>query len=58
VKRWLSVVLGVGLAAAALHALLARPPGGASRSAHDDIDASSRAQLDQVLRRADAEDRP
>jgi hypothetical protein len=60
-KRWLTVVLGVGLAAAALHALLSPRPGRSVRTARDavraqpDIDDASRARLEQVLRRAGAD---
>ncbi|MEB2343869.1 MAG: hypothetical protein OZ948_03920 [Deltaproteobacteria bacterium] len=62
--RWLTLLAGVGVAAAALHALLSAP--GAPRSpgpvaaraarapAHGEIDEASRARLEQVLREADA----
>lgn len=61
--RWLTVVVGVGIAAAALHALLARPPAPrsapavppvSSRPAADEIGERSRAQLERVLREAEA----
>ncbi len=60
--RWLTVVLGVGIAVAALYALLAtRPaprsaplPPPASTAAHEEIDDASRLRLEQVLREADA----
>jgi hypothetical protein len=54
-KRWLTLVLGVGLAAAALHALLSRPRDG-KLPTHDDIDGASKARMERVLR--DAERRP
>ena len=49
--RWLALLLGFGATALALWALASRRP------AHplDDIDAASRAQLEQVLRQAEAE---
>jgi hypothetical protein len=47
--RWLAVVLGVGVAAAALYALLERPS--ERRVAHPEIDPRSRAQLDRVIER-------
>ncbi len=60
--RWLTVVVGVGLAVAALYALLATPPMPRSASAppavsapaHEEIDAASRARLERVLREAEA----
>jgi hypothetical protein len=66
--RWLTVaagvVVGVGLAAAALHALLATPPArrapraappvsAGSSAAHEEIDDASRARLERVLREAE-----
>jgi hypothetical protein len=53
VTRWLALSLGLGAAALAVWALATRraaPP-------LDDIDAASRARLEQVLRDAEA-DRP
>ena len=56
--RWLTVILGVGLAIAALYALLATPPRPApavpSAAAHEEIDEPSRALLERVLRDAEA----
>ena len=70
--RWLTVVVGVGLAAAALYALLATPaakraptraPAVAASAAPrgaapplGEIDDESRARLEQVLRDAERED--
>jgi hypothetical protein len=70
--RWLTVaagvVVGVGLAAAALHALLATPPArraapraaappvsarAGGAAAHEDIDDASRARLERVLRESE-----
>lgn len=61
-KRWLTVLVGVGLAAAAFHALFATPPSPRSASvsaagsapAHEDIDRVSRDRLERVLREAEA----
>jgi hypothetical protein len=47
-KRWLAVLVGVGIAAAALWALLARAP---TPQPHADIDPGSRAELDAVIER-------
>jgi hypothetical protein len=70
--RWLTVVVGVGVAAAALYALLstpaarrapaARAPAVAAPAAREsaaplgEIDEESRARLEQVLRDAERED--
>ena len=51
VTRWLALSLGFGAAALAIWALASRRPA----PPLDDIDAASRAQLEQVLRQADAE---
>jgi hypothetical protein len=56
-KRWLTVVVGVGVAAAAFYALLATPPSprsgsGPSAPAREDIDDASRDRLERVLREA------
>ncbi len=61
--RWLTLVVGVGIAAAAFYALLATPPSprtasappAASAPAHEEIDDASRARLERVLR--DVEER-
>jgi len=67
--RWLTVVVGVGVAAAALYALLSAP--GTTRARRPapppvaapaasaplgDIDDESRARLEQVLREADRDE--
>lgn len=60
--RWLTLVVGVGIAAAAFYALLATPPPPRSASAppavsapaHDTIDEASRARLERVLRDVEA----
>ena len=61
--RWLTVIVGVGLAAAALVALLGKPPapdldrtaqGAPEPPPHEEIDDASRARLERVLREADA----
>jgi hypothetical protein len=49
VKRWLAVSLGLGAALLALYALATRRPA----PPLDDIDAASRAKLEQVLREKD-----
>jgi hypothetical protein len=67
--RWLTVVVGVGVAAAALHALLSTPAAPPARRAtppavaapaagdpHGEIDERSRARLERVLRDAEAGD--
>jgi hypothetical protein len=51
VTRWLALLLGFGAAALAIWALASRR----SAPPMDDIDAASRAQLEQVLRQAEAE---
>ena len=50
--RWLALLLGFGAAALAIWALATRRP---APPPLDDIDAASRAQLEQVLRQAEAE---
>lgn len=50
-KRWLALLLGFGAAGLAVWALTSRRPA----PPLDDIDAASRAQLEQVLREAEAE---
>ena len=50
--RWLALLLGFGAAALAIWALASRRP---AAPPLDDIDAASRAKLDQLLREADAE---
>jgi hypothetical protein len=52
VTRWLALLLGLGAAALAIWALASRRAGPPPL---DDIDAASRAQLEQVLRQAEAE---
>lgn len=60
--RWLTVVVGVGIAVAALSALLATPPlprsapapPAVSAPANEEIDDTSRARLERVLREAEA----
>jgi len=52
VTRWLALLLGFGAAALAIWALASRRP---AAPPLDDIDAASRAKLDQLLREADAE---
>jgi len=65
--RWLTVVVGVGVTAAALYALLSTPAAPRARApapppvaaragtaAHGDIDEASRARLERVLREAEA----
>ena len=49
--RWLALLLGIGAAGLAIWALAGRRPA----PPLDDIDAASRAQLEQVLRQAEAE---
>jgi len=51
VTRWLALLLGFGATALAIWALVSRRPA----PPLDDIDAASRAQLEQVLRQAEAE---
>jgi hypothetical protein len=51
VTRWLALLLGFGIAAVAIWSLTSRRPA----PPLDDIDAASRAQLEQVLRQAEAE---
>jgi len=51
VTRWLALLLGLGAAALAIWSLAWRRPA----PPLDDIDAASRAQLEQVLREAEAE---
>jgi hypothetical protein len=51
VTRWLALLLGLGAAALALWALAGRRPA----PPLDEIDAASRAQLEQVLRDAEAQ---
>lgn len=59
--RWLTVIVGVGIAVAALYALLATPPPPRSAPAppavsapeHEEIDDASRARLERVLREAE-----
>jgi len=53
-KRWLALLLGVGLAAAALFALVSARPLRPGRSSEREIDAASRAKLERVIRSADA----
>lgn len=61
-KRWLTLIAGVGIAAAALYALLARPPSSRPTSAtpavsaapHEEIDDASRARLEHLVRDATA----
>jgi len=63
--RWLTLVAGVGVAAAAFYALLSTPAAPrarrpapapvaapAARAPHDEIDDASRARLERVLREA------
>ena len=47
--RWLAILLGLGATALAIWALASRRPA----PPLDDIDAASRAQLEQVLRDAE-----
>ena len=49
--RWLALFLGFGATALAIWALASRRP----PPPLDDIDAASRARLEQVLRQAEAE---
>ena len=49
--RWLALLLGLGASALAIWALASRRPA----PPLDDIDAASRAQLEQVLRQDEAE---
>jgi hypothetical protein len=51
-KRWLALVMGVGIAAAALFALVTARPHHARRAAHGEIDAASRAKLERVIESA------
>jgi hypothetical protein len=51
VTRWLALLLGLGAAALAIWSLAVRRPA----PPLDDIDAASRAQLEQVLRQAEVE---
>jgi len=55
-KRWLALLLGVGLAAAALLALVSARPPRPGRSSEREIDAASRAKLERVIRSAGAQD--
>ena len=52
-KRWLALMLGVGLGAAALYAVVAERSHHSGPPAHREIDAASRARLDRVIERAD-----
>jgi hypothetical protein len=47
-RRWLAVLVGVGIAGVALQALLHRDP---APPPHGDIDPRSRAELDAVIER-------
>ena len=55
--RWLALVLGVGLAAAALYTIAAGPLHRPGRARHE-IDAASRARLERVIERASPGDEP
>ncbi|MEE9609228.1 MAG: hypothetical protein V3U03_15920 [Myxococcota bacterium] len=52
--RWLLVALGLGIAGAALYALV---EGGRGPRPLDEIDDASRARLDRVLRDAEQQER-
>jgi hypothetical protein len=60
VNRWLLLVLGLAIAAAALFALVGgeapRLPAAGGSPPLDEIDADSRARLEQVLRDAEREE--
>ena len=53
--RWLVLFLGLAIAAGAVYLLAAGVEG--ERAPQDDIDASSRARMERVLREADREAR-
>jgi hypothetical protein len=55
VTRWLAIAIGLGAAALALFALFARRP---AAPPLDDIDAASRARLEEVLREAEKSAQP
>jgi ABC-type transporter Mla subunit MlaD len=57
-KRWLALLLGVGLAAAALFALSSARLQRLGRAQRQEIDAASRAKLERVIRTAGEPDVP
>jgi len=54
--RWLLFIIGLAIAAAGIYALVDSGRFAAADPPLDDIDSASRARLEEVLRKADAEE--